>query len=318
MTQLYLDPVVRAFVEKTEKKGGTPLYELTPSEARQVLLDVQAEYEPSEDVQLDEYQAPLDDGRKMKFYILKPVHATEPLPTVFYMHGGGWVMGGLQTHRRLVENLVLKANVAVVFPEYELSPESQFPQTFDDLFTVLRYVYDYAANFDLQKEKFALAGDSAGGNMAFALALKAEEQKLNPSLKMLLLLYPVVGDDFSTPSYKEFANGPWLSLQAMKWFWNNYAPDKALRRQPFADLLMADLSALSDLPPSLIITAQNDVLRDEGEMLAQRLSETGHEVVSVRINGVIHDFMMLNALAESKAVKLTEEIVSGAIKEAFA
>lgn len=315
MSEINLDPIVQNFVNKLEKAGGKPLYELTPSQARQVLLDVQKDIPENDAVQTDEYLAPLDDERKMKLYITKPVAATDPLPVIFYIHGGGWVMGGFETHRWLVEQISLRTNSAVVFPEYEQSPEAQYPQTTTDLFTTLQYVTEFGANFDLDISHLVVAGDSVGGNMAAVMTMMAKEQNNKPAITMQLLLYPVTDADFDSKSYHKFANGPWLTQKAMIWFWNNYAPDRNRQSEKLASILNADDEDLKDLPPALVITDENDVLRDEGEAYARKLSRAGVETVSVRINGTIHDFLMLYDLKDSPASQAAMDLITAFINK---
>lgn len=303
MLKNYLDSASAEFVEKIDRLGGKPIYELTPEQARQALLVLQKNVAENPDVQTDEYQAPLANDKKMTFYIIKPKNADQPLPIVFYIHGGGWVMGGIKTHRRLVEELALRANVAIVFPEYELSPEAQYPQITEDLFMVLRYIAENAENFDLNAKKTALAGDSAGGNMAAVLALRFAKRDYNPEILFQMLLYPVTGANFSTPSYEKFADGPWLTRKAMEWFWNQYAPDENMRKEIYASIINADEDVLKNMPPALIVTAENDVLRSDGEIFARKLNKAGVKTSCVRINNTIHDFMMIDDLKNSPATQ---------------
>lgn len=315
MAEVNLDPIVQSFVNKIEKAGGKPLYELTPAQARQVLLDVQKDIPADENVQTDEYLVPLDNDRKMKLYISKPATATDPLPVIYYIHGGGWVMGGFATHRRLIEQLALKTGSAVVFPEYELSPEAQYPQTTNDLFAVLQYITEFGANFDLDISHLIVAGDSVGGNMAAVMALMAKEQGNAPAVSLQVLLYPVTAADFDNKSYRQFADGPWLTQKAMIWFWKNYAPDGNTQKEKFASVLNVDIKDLEGLPPALVITDENDVLRDEGEAYARKLNEAGVETVSVRFNGTIHDFLMLYDLKDSPVTQAALDLVADFINK---
>lgn len=314
MKALNLDPVVQNFVEQIEKSGGKPLYDLTPREARQVLLSVQKGIPENDEIQTDEYLVPLENERKMKLYIIKPATAADPLPVIFYIHGGGWVMGGIKTHRYLIEQLVLRTHVAVVFPEYELSPEAQYPHTTEDLFKVLQYVTEYGNNFDLDLTHLAVVGDSVGANMTVVMSLLASQNENKPKISAQILLYPVTNARFEDESYKEFAQGPWLTAKAMQWFWQQYAPDKNDQKATNASILNNDYDTLSALPPTLVVTDENDVLRDEGENFAAKLNKAGVEVAAVRINGTIHDFMMLYDLRDSAATQATFDLVAAYIK----
>ena len=313
---MFLDKDVAKFVESVEKNTAKPLYELTPQEAREVLLSAQEEKEENTDIDVSKISAPLGGGRTMPVQIIKPLKAPDTLPIIYYIHGGGWVMGNEKTHARLTRELALKTNAAVVFPIYENSPEAQYPQTTTDLFTVLQYIAEHAASYGLDAEHLAVAGDSVGGNMALVMAMMAKENK-GPKIIFQLLLYPVAGANFETDSYKTFANGPWLTKKAMQWFWKQYAPNENNWQENSASPINASPDELSALPPALVITDENDVLRDEGEALAQKLNNAGTSTASVRINGTIHDFLMLNALADSAPSKAALWLVFGALKSYF-
>lgn len=299
MNKPNLIKIVDKFVKQIANGGGKPLYELTPQEARNILLDVQASDDGKLKVKLDKIVVPLENGREMPVEIVKPDDVNDMLPVIFYIHGGGWVMGDEVTHDRLIRELSDAVPAAVVFPIYQQSPEAQYPQTTDDLFAVLQYIVEYAAKYNLDASRLIVAGDSVGANMATVMALKAKNNKFEPQIDFQLLFYPVTTAKFDTPSYEQYANGPWLTKKAMEWFWDVYAPDKASRKDIYASPLQASLEELKDLPSALVITAENDVLRDEGEAYALRLNEAGVESASVRFNGTIHDFVMLNALADS-------------------
>lgn len=298
MNRPHLIKIVDEFVKQIAKGGGKPLYEMTYQEARKVLLSVQSSDEEKLKVNIDKFVVPLENGREMPLLIVKPDDVNEALPVIFYIHGGGWVMGDEITHDRLIRELADAVPAAVVFPVYQQSPEAQFPQTTNDLFEVLQYIVEYAEKYNLDASRLVVAGDSVGGNMATVMTLMAKKNDFEPKIDFQLLFYPVTTARFDTPSYDQYANGPWLTKKAMKWFWDAYAPG-AQRKKIYASPLQASLEELKDLPPALIITAENDVLRDEGEAYAYKLSEAGIEAASVRFNGTIHDFVMLNALADS-------------------
>lgn len=299
MNKPNLIKTVDGFVKSLAKGGGKALYELTPQEARQVLLGVQSSKEEKLSVNLDKIKVPLENGREMPVVIVKPDDVSDMLPVIFYIHGGGWVMGDDVTHDRLIRELADAVPAAVVFPVYQQSPEAQYPQTTNDLFAVLQYIVEYAAKYNLDASRVIVAGDSVGGNMATVMALMAKNNNFVPKIAFQLLFYPVTSAKLDTPSYEQYADGPWLTKKAMEWFWEAYAPHKAQRKEIYASPLQASLEDLKDLPPALILTAENDVLRDEGEAYAQKLNEAGVVAASIRFNGTIHDFVMLNALADS-------------------
>lgn len=318
MPNTHLDPMVQSFVEELSKNDGKPLYELTPGQAREVLINVQKDKPEVPAADTVETTVPLAGGKTMRVLIVRPLQNTEPLPVIFYIHGGGWVMGNEETHKRLIYELSTQVNAAVVFPIYEPSPESQYPKTTENLFTTLQYMAAHGAEYNLDTSRLAVAGDSVGGNMATVMALMAKAAGNQPEILFQLLLYPVTNAGFETDSYHQFANGPWLTKKAMRWFWDQYAADKEKRKEIYASPLLASKAELANLPPALIITAENDVLRDEGEAYARKLNEAGVKTAGVRINGTIHDFLMLNALTDTAPSQTGLMIAVSALKKALA
>lgn len=294
---------VQKFVDDLAAAGGKPLYELSPEEARKVLIKVQDVPVDADEMSFEDVNVPIRDGENIIVRFVRPKDAAENLPVIYYVHGGGWIMGNLETHDRLVRTLSRKVRAAVVYPVYTPSPEAQYPRPLEELFTVLLHIAENAGRYRIDAGRLVLAGDSVGGNMATALTMMAKAHGNVPAIKAQLLLYPVTNDDFETESYRAFADGPWLTRKAMEWFWNAYAPEKSDRSKVTACPLKADISELEGLPPALVITDENDVLRDEGEAYARKLDEAGVDAACVRVNGTIHDFMMLNALAETPQTK---------------
>ncbi len=318
MPNTHLDPMVQSFVEELSKNDGKPLYELTPRQAREVLINVQKDKPKVPAVDTVETTVPLAGSKTMRVLIVRPLQNTEPLPVIFYIHGGGWVMGNEETHKRLIYELSTQVNAAVIFPIYEPSPESQYPKTTENLFTTLQYMAAHGAEYNLDTSRLAVAGDSVGGNMATVMALMAKAAGNQPEILFQLLLYPVTNAVFETDSYHQFANGPWLTKKAMRWFWDQYAADKEKRKEIYASPLLASKAELANLPPALIITGENDVLRDEGEAYARKLNEAGVKTAGVRINGTIHDFLMLNALTDTAPSQTGLMIAVSALKKALA
>ncbi len=308
---------VKAFIDKLSKAGGKPLYELTPEEARNVLLTVQADDGALPDADVDEITVSLENGREMRVLIVRPSGVEDTLPIIFYIHGGGWVMGNEVTHARLIRQLADEVQAAVVFPVYTPSPEAQYPQTTNDLFGVLQYVSEYGAKYNLDTERLAVAGDSVGGNMAAVMTLMAKKNENTPKIAFQLLFYPVTDASFENESYEAYSEGPWLTRKAMEWFWQQYAPNKKSRKEIYASPLRASKEDLEGLPPALIITDENDVLRDEGEAYARKLDEAGVTVGIVRVNGTIHDFLMLNALADTVPTKAALALAVISLQDVF-
>jgi acetyl esterase len=217
-----------------------------------------------------------------------------------YIHGGGWVLGGFDTHERLVRELANKGNVAIVFVNYTLSPEAKYPIALEQAYAATRWVTQNAQSINVDPSRIAVVGDSVGGNLTAALTLLAKERG-GPSIRFQVLFYPVTDASFDTSSYKEYEQGYWLTREAMKWFWNNYTSDQTNLKEPTVSPLQASVEQLKGLPPALIINGENDVLRDEGEAYALKLLEAGVRVTAVRYHGTIHDFVMLNAIADDPA-----------------
>ncbi|RYY23661.1 MAG: alpha/beta hydrolase [Sphingomonadales bacterium] len=296
-----LEPVVKTFLDGLT--GGKPIQTLSIPDARGVLSGVQkAASVTFADVQIKDVTLPLGPTGSTSIRVVRPSGATGALPAIIYMHGGGWVLGDRDTHDRLIRELAVGANAALVFVDYERSPEARFPVAIEQGYAVAKHVADNAEKLMIDGSRVVIAGDSVGGNMAAVIALLAKERK-GPSFKAQLLFYPVTDGSMSTRSYEQFATGPWLTAAAMAWYWDQYLPDVGQRTQNHASPVNATIDELAGLPQTLLITDENDVLRDEGEAYGRRLAEAGVRVTSVRYNGTIHDFMMLNALAASPAVR---------------
>ena len=304
----------KAFVDALAAEKAPPLYTLTPEEARKVLESVQAKSIQKPEVDMEDMELAVGPTGKVDTRIVRPKNAQGNLPVILYIHGGGWIMGNKDTHDRLVRELSTGTGAAVVYPNYTPSPEAQYPVPHQQIWTVLEYVVANAAQLRLDAGKLIVAGDSVGGNMAITTSLLAKE-KNGPKIAMQLLFYPVTDAGLDTQSYRDFADGPWLTFKAMQWFWDAYLPDKGKRKEVYASPLQASKEQLSGLPPALVITAENDVLRDEGEAFAKKLDEAGVCTSCVRCNGTVHDFAMLNDLAETAPSKTALCLAIAAIKK---
>lgn len=297
----YLEETTRQFIEELAAKKGPPIYTLSPTAARKVLDDAQSGHVEKPPVQIEDKVLPCGPDKKVSVRIIRAEGSRERLPVIMFYHGGGWILGNQHTHDRLVAELAVGANAAVVFVNYTPSPEAQFPKPLEEAFAATQYIVEHGKGFNLDPSRLSVAGDSVGGNMTIAMTLFAKEK----GLKILtqVLFYPVTDANFSTESYQKFAEGPWLTKAAMEWFWNAYAPHGADRKKPTASPLQASIDQLRHLPPALIITDENDVLRDEGEAYAHKLLRAGVKVTAVRFLGTCHDFAMLNALSETPAAR---------------
>jgi acetyl esterase len=294
-----LERASQEFVDAT----STPpfIYELTPAEARKVLDDVQAE--PIDKLRVDEswITVPADVG-EVRVRIVRPPDATGTLPVILYMHGGGWVLGNADTHDRLVRELALGTGAAVVFVEYDRSPEAHYPVAIEQGYATAQWIVREGAANWLDPERIAVAGDSVGGGMTAALALMAGERG-DVRFVQQSMYYPVTDAAMDTGSYEQFAEGYFLAARGMAWFWDAYLPDVERRSEPYASPLRASDEQLAGLPPAFVIVDEADVLRDEGEAYAARLRSAGVEVTTVRYDGITHDFMMLTPLSATHATR---------------
>ncbi|MCX5252932.1 alpha/beta hydrolase [Streptomyces canus] len=309
-----LEPAAQAFAEATANPPY--LFDLGPVEGRKTVDEVQSGEIAKPAV--DEEWVTVQGGPtgSVRTRIVKPAGATGTLPVVIYLHGAGWVFGNAHTHDRLVRELAVGTGAAVVFPEYDLSPEARYPVAVEQNYTVARWVVEQGAAKGLDATRIAVAGDSVGGNMSAALTLMAKERGDVPLVQQVLF-YPVTDASFDTGSYRRFAEGYFLRRDAMQWFWDQYTTDEKQRAEITASPLRASVDQLRDLPPALVITAEADVLRDEGEAYANRLREAGVPVTAVRYQGIIHDFVMLNALRETHAAEAAIAQAVSTLRKAF-
>lgn len=303
MTKPVLETAAQEFADATAKPPF--LYELGPEGARKVLDDLQAAPVEKPDV-AEKWITVAAEVGDVRVRIVKPVGSQGPLPAVLYVHGGGWVLGNAGTHDRLVRELAVGANAAVVFVEYDRSPEATYPVAIEQAYAAARWITARGAEEGLDAARLAVAGDSVGGNMAAALTLMAK-QRGDVTFVHQSLYYPVTDAAQNTESYREFADGPFLTAKAMAWFWDCYTTDPDQRAQITASPLRASLAELEGLPPALVIVDENDVLRDEGEAYARKLTQAGVPTTSVRINGTLHDFMMVNPLRPTQATTAAME-----------
>jgi len=294
-----LEPASQALVEATAKPPF--LYELSPPEARAVLDELQAG--PLDKLPVNDrwMTVPADIG-DVRVRIVRPPDAVGTLPVILYMHGGGWVIGNADTHDRLVRELAVGTGAAVVFVEYDRSPEARYPVAIEQGYATARWIVRQGAANQLDPHRIAVAGDSVGGNMTAALTLIAKERR-DVRFVHQSMFYPVTDAGMDTGSYDQFAEGYFLTAKLMAWFWDAYEPDVARRLEPFASPLRASEEQLAGLPPALVIVGEADVLRDEGEAYAARLRAAGTAVATVRYDGITHDFMALNALRDTHATR---------------
>jgi acetyl esterase len=305
-----LEPGARAYVERLVREGGKPLPQLSVEAARQYMRESQSTPLEHASVSIETVNA------GVRLTIVRPAEERGPLPAVLYLHGGGWVLGGIETHARIVREIALRSRAAVVFPEYPLSPEERFPVAVEQCYEAARWMESHGAKYGIDGSRLAVAGDSAGGNLAASVAFLAAERK-GLALRLQALMCPVLQASSKTNSYEEFAEGLNLTREAMEWFWSQYMPEGRPQDHPAASLLDAPLTALSRVAPAVVVTAECDVLRDEGEQYAQRLMEAGVAVTGVRFFGTIHNFTVIDSLRESGPAVSALSVVGDALRTAL-
>jgi acetyl esterase/lipase len=323
MTEHVLEPAAQAFADATANPPF--VYELGVEGARKLLDDVQSAPVEKPDVDEKWITVPAEVG-DVRVRIVKPVGAAAPggtagatpdlLPTILYVHGGGWILGGTTTHDRLVRDLAVGVGAAVVFVEYTRSPEAKYPVAIEQAYATAQWITRDGASEGLDASRLAVAGDSVGGNMTAALTILAK-QRGDVTFVHQSLYYPVTDAAQSTDSYREFARGPHLTAKAMAWFWDAYLPDFDRRGEITASPLRATAEDLAGLPETFLVVDENDVLRDEGEAYGRHLTAAGVPTTSVRYNGTIHDFMMLNPLRATAATTAALEQAVHVLRKAL-
>ena len=299
LAPVMLEPAAQAFVEATADPPF--LYDMTPADARKVLEDAQSG--PVRKLPVDEewITVPAQVG-DVRVRIIRPQGATGTLPVIVYMHGGGWILGNAGTHDRLVRELAVGARAALAFVEYPNSPEARYPTAIEQGYATAQWITREGASKGLDASRMAVAGESVGGNMTAALALMAKERG-DVTFVQQSMYYPVTDAAMNTASYEQFATGYYLTRKAMEWFWDAYTTDPAQRAEITASPNQASTEQVTALPPTYLCVDEADVLRDEGEAYAAKLRSAGVPVTTVRYNGTIHDFVLLDALSETRATR---------------
>ena len=298
----------------TALEGGKPLETMSVADARAVLVGAQAGVKltlPKADVSEKTIRV---DGQDIKLTIVRPAGVKGTLPAFMFFHGGGWVLGDYPTHERLVRDLVAGSGAVAVFVNYTPSPEAHYGVAIKQAYDATAWVAAHGKEIHVDGQRLAVAGNSVGGNMAAVVALMAKD-KGGPALRFEALLWPVTDANFETASYNQFANDHFLTKGMMQWFWDSYTSDAAQRKEIYAAPLQASVEQLKGLPPTLIETAEFDVLRDEGEAYGHKLNAAGVDVTSVRYGGMIHDFGLLNVVSQVPAVRAAMAQASQQLKD---
>jgi len=278
-TAVVLEPAAQEFADAT----STPpfIYELSPTDAREVLEGVQRFPIDKPDVEIEDLTITGGPHGQISVRLIKRPGATGTRPVILYVHGAGWVLGSPQTHDLLVCNLAVGAQAVVVFPDYRRAPEAQYPSQIEEAYATSAWIVEHGTEHGLDPDHLVIAGDSVGGNMTIAVTLMGKERG-GPSFAAQLLYYPVTDAGMDTGSYQQFAEGYFRAAAGMAWFWDQYLPDESRRSEILASPLRASTEELAGLPPALVIKGEADVLRDEGEAYATKLRAAGVTVTQAR------------------------------------
>ena len=288
-----LDPGLKLVLDQLAANPGPQLHELPVAQARVFFDQMQLPRPEVKIAEVADRKIPGPAGQ-LPVRIYRPEEKA-PLPALVYFHGGGWVIGSLETHDGTCRDLANRIGCVVVSVDYRLAPEARYPAAAEDCYAATKWVAENAKALGVDAARLGIGGDSAGGNLAAVVALMARDRG-GPTLRHQLLIYPVTDADFSRASYRENAEGYLLTTKAMEWFWGHYVPDPARRQEPYAAPLRA--KELSGLPPAFVLTAEYDPLRDEGEAYAKRLQQAGVKTRLQRYDGAIHGFFAMGLLAE--------------------
>ncbi|MFV0420309.1 MAG: alpha/beta hydrolase [Dysgonomonas sp.] len=281
---------------KVLNTGGPAVETLSKEEARNVLVTVQAGVKVDVSGIEESEKTIMFDSQTVNLTVVRPKGVRDKLPVFIFTHGGGWILGDYPTHKRLVRDLVVESGYVAVFVNYTPSPEARYPQAIHEIYTATKWVAEHGNEINVDGKRLALVGNSVGGNMSIATSLLAKKNK-GPEIKVQILLWPVTDTNFNTESYIMYGEQRFLTSSLMKCMFDQYTTDPKQRKEIYLAPLKASLDELKGLPPTLIQVAENDILRDEAEALGRKLNEAGVDVTTVRYNGVIHDFGLLNGFA---------------------
>lgn len=295
---------------------GPALYALPLADVRKAVDGAQAGV-PMPDVDEAWVTVPAEVG-DVRVLIIKPRGAEAQLPVVLYMHGGGWILGSALSHGRLAGELAVAADAAVAFIDYALAPEARYPVQLEQCYAVARWVTEQGESHGLDPSRIAVAGDSAGGNMATVLCIMAK-QRGDVNFVQQSMYYPMTDalTNEDSESYRLFKDGPYGTAETMEWFWSTYLPEQELRVESTVSPLRATLDELKGLPPALVIVEENDILRDQGEAYASKLRDADVPTACVRFNGTMHDFMMLAALRDTETTRAAMNLAASTFRRAF-
>lgn len=315
-TDPHLDPTVRSFLVEIDKDSSS-YWELPQPKPQEILTNLQAQTPVDMSGVTVTERTITQDGKSVKIYIMKPDQVAGQPGVLLFIHGGVWIAGNYTNHQRLLRDLVVGSGQVGVFVEYTSLPDAKFPTQLEESYAVLKWVAANANEIGADGSRIAVAGNSVGGNMTAAIALMAKDRN-GPKISYQALLIPATDAGVDTESYREFGTDRFLARAFMKYGWDLYAPDAKTRDNPYVSPLRASSKELQGLPPALVITAENDPLRDEGEAYARKLADAGVPVTAVRYDGTIHDFVLLNALRRLPTTEAALAQVSAEIHDHLA
>jgi len=315
VTDPRIDPQVRAFLAEIDQ-NDSPFWELPQPQPQNILTALQNKTPVDMSGQTTVEKTITQNGRMVKLYLMTPEHTTGKPGVLLFIHGGVWIVGNFENHKRLLRDLVVGSGQVGVFVEYTPLPQAKYPTQMEENYAALEWVAAHADEIGADGSRIAVAGNSVGGDMSAALTLMTKDRK-GPKISYQVLLIPATNAGVDTDTYHEFAVGRFLTRAFMKYGWDLYVPDDKTRYLPYVSPLRAGNDELKGLPPALVITAENDPLRDEGEAYARNLKEAGIIVTATRYNGMIHDFVTLNALHDVPGVQSALKQASDGIRAAL-
>ncbi|HEU4996332.1 MAG TPA: alpha/beta hydrolase [Gemmatimonadaceae bacterium] len=310
-----IDPQIRSFLAELNR-DTTPFWTFPQPKPQEVLTGLQNKTPVDMSGVTTTERTITEGGRTVKLYIMKPQNPAPNAGVLLFIHGGVWIVGNFQNHQRLLRDLVVGSGQVGVFVEYTPLPGAKFPTQVEECYTALKWAAAHANELGADGTRIAIAGNSVGGNMAAAMTLMSKDRN-GPRISYQVLMIPATDASVDSDSYHEFATGRFLPRAFMKYGWDLYAPDESTRDNPYVSPLRATREKLQGLPPVLVITAENDPLRDEGEAYAQKLDNAGVSVVATRYNGMIHDFVLLNGIRNVAGVQAALDQASHGIREAL-
>ncbi len=288
-----LEPGARCYVQSLLEQAALAIPEMTLPQARAMMRASQ-----TTPMQLPSVNVLTREIAAVQVQVVRPVGCAGDLPVILYLHGGGWVLGAPETHARIAQKLACLARACVVIPDYGLAPEHPYPAALDQCYAIAKQLAGEVPGSGLDGRFLAVAGDSAGGNLAAAVALRAAKRgEIN--FRLQALLCPALQAGCANGSYEQFGFGLNLTADAMRWFWRQYVPDMELWKLSAVSPLQASPAELARVAPAWIVTAGCDLLRDEAEQYGERLIAAGNAATVLRCEGTIHNFLIIDDLQES-------------------